>query len=211
NYMEVALESLQFFDEKIGPYPHDQLDVIILDQSGGMEYPGIVTVMDSLQGYAEIIAHEIAHQWFYGVVSNDAFHDPLVDEGMTQFATYLFLVDSAWGAYDEVVERMREYMEFEDFDDKVIPANLSLAAYEDEEGWTYSLSVYSQTAYEMLKLFQDHGKVDGAVAFLHNYFETYQYEKIDSEELINYLIRYLGIDDVSDFGEWLDVDAVSAE
>src|SRR5699024_8615566 len=24
NYMEVALESLQFFDGKIGPYPHDQ-------------------------------------------------------------------------------------------------------------------------------------------------------------------------------------------
>lgn len=59
---------------------------------GGMEYPGIVTVLDSIQDVSEIIAHGIAHQWFYGIVSNDAFHEPWVDEGMTQFATFLYLI-----------------------------------------------------------------------------------------------------------------------
>ena len=31
------------------------------------------------------LVHEVAHQWFYGLVGNDQFRDPWLDEG---FATY---------------------------------------------------------------------------------------------------------------------------
>src|SRR5699024_2801899 len=78
-YMDAALGSLSFFEEHIGAYPHDQLDVIVIDADVGMEYPGIVTVMENVQTMDEVVAHEIGHQWFYGMVTNDAFHDPMVD------------------------------------------------------------------------------------------------------------------------------------
>ena len=44
-----------------------------------MEYPTIVFTNPSA------IQHEVAHQWWYGIVGNDEFHDPWLDEG---FATW---------------------------------------------------------------------------------------------------------------------------
>src|SRR5699024_3479072 len=210
-YLDIALDSLQFFDEHIGSYPHEQLDVIMMEEDGGMEYPGIVTVMDSIQDVSEVIAHEIAHQWFYGMVTNDAYHDPMVDEGLTQFATYLYLMDANGDVeYDEVLENFQDILEDDYYEDQVIPANLSLDGYEDDQ-WTYSLSVYSQTTYQLLTLFQEHGEIEGALDFLHDYFDTYQYKQVNADEMINYLINYLDIEDVSPFDEWLEVDMGNVE
>lgn len=210
-YLDIALDSLQFFDEHIGSYPHEQLDVIMMEEDGGMEYPGIVTVMDSIQDVSEVIAHEIAHQWFYGMVTNDAYHDPMVDEGLTQFATYLYLMDANGDVeYDEVLENFQDILEDDYYEDQVIPANLSLDGYEDDQ-WTYSLSVYSQTTYQLLTLFQEHGEIGGALDFLHDYFDTYQYKQVNADQMINYLINYLDIEDVSPFDEWLEVDMGNVE
>lgn len=205
-YVDTAVGSLQFFDENIGEYPHEQLDVIVTDdEEGGMEYPGIVTVMENMQAMEEIVSHEIGHQWFYGMVTNDAFHDPLVDEGMTQFATYLYIIDSNDAIdYDEMVENLEELFDGMIDSDDVLPANLALDGYEDNQE-IYSYSVYTQTAYQLLKLFQDHGEMEGALDFLHDYFETYQYEQIDTEELVNYLNSYLDLEMDDAFEEWLDV------
>lgn len=37
-----------------------------------------------------IVAHEIAHQWFYGIVGNDQIRYPFLDEGLCRFAEYLY-------------------------------------------------------------------------------------------------------------------------
>ena len=209
-HLETATESLLFFEQNIGDYPHEQLDVIMTEnESGGMEYPGIVTVLDSIQDVdvSEIIAHEIAHQWFYGVVTNDAFHEPWVDEGMTQFATFLYLIDANDEfEYDSSVDRFRELLEYELYAEHILPANLPLDQYEDDMGWTYSFSVYSQPTYQLLKLFQEHGKSEGALQFLSDYFKKYQYKQVDSYELVNYLVHKLQLEDYSGFDEWLDVE-----
>src|SRR5699024_6975278 len=202
-HLETATESLLFFEQNIGDYPHEQLDVIMTEnESGGMEYPGIVTVLDSIQDVdvSEIIAHEIAHQWFYGVVTNDAFHEPWVDEGMTQFATFLYLIDANDEfEYDSSVDRFRELLEYELYAEHILPANLPLDQYEDDMGWTYSFSVYSQPTYQLLKLFQEHGKSEGALQFLSDYFKKYQYKQVDSYELVNYLVHKLQLEDYSGF------------
>lgn len=70
---EMAIEAMNYFQDTIGPYPHKQLD-IILDEKG-MEYPGVVTAgsnynrLESPEHIKRIVVHEIAHQWFYGVIS----------------------------------------------------------------------------------------------------------------------------------------------
>ena len=41
---------------------------------GGMEYPNIVFISDSIDDeseYLKVIVHEIAHQWWYGIVGNN--------------------------------------------------------------------------------------------------------------------------------------------
>lgn len=92
-------------------------------------------------------------------------------------------------------------MEDEDYADHISPANFPLDKYEDDMGWAYSISVYSQPTYQLLKLFQDHGKSESALQFLHDYFGKYQYKQVDSTALINYLVHYLQLNDDSGLDE----------
>lgn len=62
-----------------------------------MEYPGIVTagsirnlVQANPNSLKYMIVHEIAHQWFYAVVSNDPYHEAWLDEGFADFITKLY-------------------------------------------------------------------------------------------------------------------------
>ncbi|PAF11564.1 hypothetical protein CHH61_26630, partial [Shouchella clausii] len=41
--LTLAKKALSFYQENIGEYPHEQLD-IVLDEGQFMEYPGIVTI-----------------------------------------------------------------------------------------------------------------------------------------------------------------------
>lgn len=65
-----------------GNYDLPDLDVVIVDfDFGGSEYPGLVfSTSDNAT-----IAHEIAHQWFYGLVGNDQYRDPWLDESITAY------------------------------------------------------------------------------------------------------------------------------
>ena len=49
---------------------------------GGMEYPELVLVVDDPTS----VAHEVAHQWFYGLVGSDQWREPWLDEGFATFA-----------------------------------------------------------------------------------------------------------------------------
>jgi hypothetical protein len=79
----------------VGPYPLATLRVAetgLQPAFAGMEYPGLVFVTTGLGSRASsdllhgIVAHEIAHQWFYGLLGDDELADPWLDEA---FATYL--------------------------------------------------------------------------------------------------------------------------
>ncbi|WP_142310501.1 M1 family aminopeptidase, partial [Bacillus wiedmannii] len=56
--------------------------------SGAMEYPTIIQMSSkSGEGAGESnVAHELGHQWFYGMVGNDSYNNSAVDESFAQFA-----------------------------------------------------------------------------------------------------------------------------
>ena len=73
---------------RFGAYPYGEVDVV-LDNGfwfGGMEYPGFVLDLVSTTA----LAHELAHQWFYGIVGDDEYTTPWLDEGFTDYATDLY-------------------------------------------------------------------------------------------------------------------------
>jgi aminopeptidase N len=66
-----------------GPYPYPEVDVVLapFGRFSGMEYPTLVLSVPA----AVPIAHELAHQWWYGIVGDDEYRAPWLDES---FATW---------------------------------------------------------------------------------------------------------------------------
>lgn len=72
---------------RFGAYPYGELDAV-LDNNfwfGGMEYPGFVLDLVSTTA----LTHETGHQWWYGIVGDDEYNSPWLDEAFTDYATDL--------------------------------------------------------------------------------------------------------------------------
>lgn len=82
-----ARRSVDAFSEAFGTFPYPEMDVVLTAFAtfGGMEYPTIIfTNPDRLT-----VAHEIAHQWWYGIVGDDEYTEPWLDESFATWSQYL--------------------------------------------------------------------------------------------------------------------------
>ncbi len=81
NLTRRAVGALTTYEQWYGRYPYPELDVVMTPQIafGGMEYPNLIMARSGA------LAHEIAHQWWYGMVGDDQYRSPWLDEA---FATY---------------------------------------------------------------------------------------------------------------------------
>ena len=89
-----ACNALAYFSNTFIDYPYSTLAVVQTDfLQGGMEYGALVyislDVTDQLQ-YQGVIVHEIAHQWWYGLVGNNQIRTPWIDEGLAEYCTAVF-------------------------------------------------------------------------------------------------------------------------
>jgi hypothetical protein len=80
----------------VGPFPYRTLTVALLpDYGGGIEYPSMIfEASPDLQ----VLVHEVAHMWFYGMVGNSQFRDPWLDEAFASWAETV--VDGPQGLVD---------------------------------------------------------------------------------------------------------------
>ncbi|MCM1404118.1 MAG: M1 family metallopeptidase [Prevotella sp.] len=89
-----ACNALAYFSNTFIDYPYSTLAVVQTDfLQGGMEYGALVyismDVTDQAQ-YQTVIIHEIAHQWWYGLVGNDQTRTAWIDEGLAEYCTAVF-------------------------------------------------------------------------------------------------------------------------
>jgi hypothetical protein len=97
---EALVVGLEVLQSRVGPYPYPSLTVVLPPWRGrrtsGMEYPTLITgfpgdpVFDTWPASAVLLpesvaVHELAHQYFYGVVATDERRDAFLDEGFTTF------------------------------------------------------------------------------------------------------------------------------
>jgi hypothetical protein len=92
--LQTAVLSLQYFSQQFMQYPYKTLAVVQTDfLHGGMEYGSLVyisrDVTDTIQ-YQTVIIHEIAHQWWYGIVGNQQTQTAWIDEGLAEYSTAIF-------------------------------------------------------------------------------------------------------------------------
>ena len=79
------LSGVRALAARFGPFPYESLDVAVIPVlSGGIEFPAGI-LLGSREDRDATLVHEIAHEWFYGLVGNNQGRDPWLDEA---FATY---------------------------------------------------------------------------------------------------------------------------
>lgn len=75
--------AMNTFSSSFGTFPYPEMDVVLAGFAtfGGMEYPTIIFTDPD----RTTVSHELAHQWWFGVVGDDQFAEPWLDES---FATW---------------------------------------------------------------------------------------------------------------------------
>ena len=104
-----AVEVLHFFTEAIGPYAYEKLaNVQSKTRYGGMENAGNIFYFEQSvtggQDHIDLIAHEVAHQWFGNSVTEGNWHHIWLSEGFATYGANLY-IEHAYGR-DEMAKRL---------------------------------------------------------------------------------------------------------
>ncbi|MDX6613210.1 MAG: aminopeptidase [Blastocatellia bacterium] len=103
-----APPALAYFSQLVGPYPYEKLALIVAaTRFGGMENSSAIVFSSNLlvpspsarvsgkfgipQGTVDVVAHEIAHQWFGDSVTESTWSDIWLSEGFATYFAGLFL------------------------------------------------------------------------------------------------------------------------
>jgi hypothetical protein len=191
--LTIASSAISIFSDLLGAYPYAEFDMIGTPmQALGMEYPGIVALVDQLYDpqatisglpahvYVEAtVVHEVAHQWFYNLIGNDQVMYPWLDEAMAQYATGLYFRErygergyegfrDSWLARWDRVERV----------DK--PIGLPSAEYDGKE---YGAIVYGRGPLFVETLAQTMGEAS-FMGFLHAYGAQLRWEIVTPQKFL---------------------------
>jgi hypothetical protein len=82
-------ESVRLYSQWVGDYPYASCTAVdgTIAAGGGMEYPMITIIGNegSRVDLDEVIAHEVGHNWFYGMLGSNERDQPWMDEGINSF------------------------------------------------------------------------------------------------------------------------------
>jgi aminopeptidase N len=97
--LNAAVREIGLFEVKFGAFPYGSLNIIQADLNDGQEYDGLVFLAtkfyneynDSARSNLVAIGvHEIAHQWWFGLVGNDQAMEPWLDEALCVYSEAIF-------------------------------------------------------------------------------------------------------------------------
>jgi aminopeptidase N len=96
-------EMIEFYSERFGPYPFEAYGMVVLDAPLGLalETQTLSTFGTLSAEDEEVVAHELAHQWFGDDVSPATWQDVWLNEGFATYAQWLWTEDSGGRTADE--------------------------------------------------------------------------------------------------------------
>jgi len=86
---EYLHDAIYWYSTWVGEYPYAQCTAIdgTISAGGGMEYPNVTIIGSTGRAFPLeiVIAHEVGHNWFYGILGNDERTHPWMDEGINSY------------------------------------------------------------------------------------------------------------------------------
>ena len=211
--LEISCEAVETFEDLFGQYPYKQLSVVKTNFCfGGMEYPNLVMISDSItdkETYNYVIVHEIAHQWWYGVVGNNEYTDAWVDEGLTEYSTALFFEENEkYGLdYDVVMKNaLNGYKKFVEIYSSVL-GEVDESMQRDLSEFLTEPEYVNCTYTKGMLLFDSLRDTLGKQKFekcLKNYYKEYKFENSSYEKLVKSFSKSANRDLENFFASWVE-------
>jgi Peptidase family M1 domain len=97
--LNAAVRAIGLFETEFAAFPYGSLSIVQADLNDGQEFDGLVFLgtkfYNEYDGSARsnlvaIGVHEIAHQWWFGLVGSDQALEPWLDEAMSIYSEALF-------------------------------------------------------------------------------------------------------------------------
>lgn len=211
--LQTSVLAIKTYSELFGKYPYSTLSVVKTNfVHGGMEYPNLVYISDSLlsyKDYTNVIIHEIAHQWWYNLVGSNAYDNAWQDEGLTDYSTALFYEFNP--EYEVDIETIMENgLKTYSFYTQVYSAvyktldtsmNRSLDDFTNENEYVYIAYVKGMLFFDSLR------KLIGDTDFfagLNLYLKTYSFKNAQPYDLIWAFERVTNMKLESFFSSWIE-------
>jgi hypothetical protein len=210
--LDVAARAIEDFSIRYAPFPYTELDIVSTPTLAlGIEYPGIIAITSRIYDvdseyrgapasiYMEsTVAHEVGHQWFYGLVGDDQLDDPWLDEALTQFVTLQYYADE-YGPGGEAGFQNSLEARWDGVNRAEIPIGLPVAEYSGQE---YGAIVYGRGPLFFVALRERMGE-EVFDAFIKEYTKTLSWGIATPEILQSLAEKHCSceLDDI--FNEWV--------
>ncbi len=187
-------DAVHFYSNNVGDYSYDVVSAVAGNEeqnSGGMEYPTItlITTNGSQQELDATLAHEIGHNWLYGMLGTNERDHAWMDEGINTYYQHRY-ENQKYGKASDAAGFKHAFMRSRipiSFNNTLIstlekikkdqPIDLTSATYTE---LNYGLIVYEKTPIWMHDLQQQLGTLtfDSSMKF---YFNQWQFKHIYPE------------------------------
>lgn len=190
--LNAAVSAIILFNDIIGDYPYDTFSVCETELVyGGMEYPELVMISSNLTAddRDQVIVHETAHQWWYGLVGNDSINSAWMDEGLTEFVTALYYAENGQeNIMKEIVNNsFNSYLLFNDVRLTVqinADTTMTRGLGEFTTEYEYVTMVYSKGLLMFNTIYEIEGR-DEFVKSMQRYYRKYCYANATEQQLID--------------------------
>ena len=179
--------------------------IIVADARDGMEYPMLTLCGGGDPENHSVIAHEVGHEWFYGMVGNNETYRAFLDEGFTQFLT-VWAQDKIDGKQNQHTGRFQFQKKFADGPSRIETYNIAPYANSAYGGSDININThsdgfnsglnhgggYGQVYYKGASLLQNLRYILGDSLFLHSmqsYFQTWKLAHPYPEDFRNSVIH----------------------
>lgn len=219
--LEIGAKAMKFFNKKFGKYPYPSFSIVQSDLIGGMEYPNLIMIdwtqysnislgntlnswlTGRLKGdFEEVIVHELAHQWWYGIVGNDEFREAWIDEPLTQYSTFLYLKHTYnKSIYDRYISLLRiNFKSYNKATKHKAALDRPLDKFKNEQ--EYNVLIYNKGTL-MFKALNDSLGDTKFYSLLNDVYNNYKFKNITGDELIKLTSKVAGKDMSSFYDKWL--------